>query len=247
MTRNWNMGLARATGDHVMKLDGDDVMSPKTIEVLLNAIKSNPNAGFAACLALECDSNLENCSTYGLRGYQLAGISPEKDQLLTPEFIFSHLFADSQLWHSCAMLFSRLALINIGKWDEKWGCASDTELILRAFLSGYALAHCGYTGIRYRKRQESVSHEFRQDAKLQWETTIIHLTAIKNWESQKKPLSKPLRIAWYRLWLRLQDLRAENSSGEYEYYSTLAQQISPPPPALRMLENVRMKLHNIFR
>jgi glycosyltransferase involved in cell wall biosynthesis len=243
MTKNWNAALDRTRGDYVIKLDGDDLMAEKTVEFLLRALKQNPDAGFAACTTFECDTKIKDCSLYGIRGFNLAGIAPEIDQLLTPEQVFPYLFDDNQLWHSCSMMFPRTNIVTIGKWDERWGCASDTEIILRAFLNGFSLAHCGYQGIYYRKREHSVSYDFRLDARLLWESTLIHLNAINSWVQQKKPLSRPLRIAWYRYWLRLKNLRLQNNSSEYEYYSQLAEGIAPPPAILRILENTRMMLH----
>lgn len=245
MNRNWNLSFQRSTGDRIIKLDGDDTMATETLEKLSTALDTAPQCGFSACLAEDCNASLADCSLYGERGYSLAGMDPYRDAILSPGDIFPWLFDDCQLWVSCALMFRRPVLTALQGWDGYW-VSSDTDLILRAFNAGNTLYHVGYPGIRYRRREGSVSNRFRRDPALGWESALIHLTAIQQWHRAGNRLPRPMRIAWHRHWLRLQALNRNTDGVPAEYLDAL-RKVTPPPLAIRVSERLRLLAHRLLR
>ncbi len=107
MTGNWNRCLAEARGELVLKLDADDVLRPKTLEVLVAAMRE-PGVTGAAVRTLVCDAQLEPFD--GLPGDDAilaAGINPYHDQTLDNERWFAISAHGHQLWASCAFLLPR--------------------------------------------------------------------------------------------------------------------------------------------
>ena len=247
MTQNWNQALSHANGKYILKLDGDDVINVSTIEKLVDALQQDARAKWAGCLTQECNEQLENGQLYGERGFSLSPINPYEDQTLQPENVFPWLFADVQLWHSCALMFERKTMESLHGWNPQFGCASDTDIILRALNAGLPIAHIHYSGILYRKRDESVSHQFRQDNRLLWEGSITHLQAATQWIEQGNPVSKPLSIGWYRHWCRLEILKNGPISKNDAYYLQMSKEIKPPPLPLRLKEKARYTLHPVIQ
>lgn len=159
MTTNWNIGLAAARGDFVCKLDCDDAFEPGTLGALHKAYEQRPELTAVFCRTTQCGADLESISPYlGDDAFVSREVDPNQDLIRQADEWYEWCFDDIQLWHSNAFMIRRSTLgDNLGGWDERFGCASDTDLILRVLELGGEVAHLGHIGVRYRATSGSVS------------------------------------------------------------------------------------------
>jgi glycosyltransferase involved in cell wall biosynthesis len=255
MTRNWNQALSRAVAEFVVKLDGDDQMRPRCLERLLEEFRSTPDLYVAYCRTLECDQELEPVSSYlGEHALILNRVKPLQRHLRSGHDWYGLCFADYQLWHSNAQMHRREELLALGGWDDTWGCASDTDLILRVMEQNRPVAHTPYPGIWYRLRAGSVSDRFRKNCWLVWEGFLVHLLSLTRYERSGGKLTPALRKNWWRYWQNLQKLIGEHHSEIAGYpepqrsnISGALERLTPPPATVRLEGQARQSLWNIRR
>ena len=137
---------------------------------------------------------------------------------------------ETSSWHSSAFMARRETLQASGGYDlPGFGCASDTELILRLLEQGDRFAHRGYVGVLYRQVNGSVSQQFRTRGWLTWEGTAVYLLSMHRWQL-RRPLSSRLRRRYVEQWQR----RREASLASPEFAAAL-----PPEVRDRLNDAVR--------
>jgi glycosyltransferase involved in cell wall biosynthesis len=209
MTRNWNRALEWASGRYVVKLDSDDALRAEALDVLVRAMEGPDRPVVAYCRTLDCDADLQPTGSYlGERAFVRARVDPLQCQCRNGHAWYELSFDDLQLWCSNAQIHRRDVLVEMGGWDESWGCASDTDLILRVLERDEAVSHIPYPGVLYRHRPGSVSAQYRDKAWLRWESCLIHLASMSRYHSRGGHMSSPLRRAWWRYWVNWQHLQA---------------------------------------
>jgi len=202
MNRNWNRALAEARGDRVIKLDADDAMAPQALARLHAEHARESALLFAACRTLDCDLELRPRGLYrGDLGLRRHGLDPERPHLRRGLDWLRLCFDDVQLWHSCAQMYRRDDLAALGGWDERW-IASDTDLILRALALDRPVAHVPEPGILYRRRGGSSSDREHRTGAARLEANMIALRSLAANRRRLRPLGRPLRQNWWRIWRR---------------------------------------------
>ncbi len=253
MTRNWNQALSQAVGEFIVKLDGDDQMRPRCLELLLEEFHLRPDLFVAYCRTLECDQDMEPVSSYrGDNAFILNRMKPLHHHLRTGHEWYRLCFADYQLWHSNAQMHRRESLLALGAWDATWGCASDTDLILRVLEQDRLVSHVPYPGIRYRVRVGSVSDRFRKGNWLIWEGLLVHLLSLARYTQRGGALNADLRKNWWRFWRHLQTLQGDRR-GELDGFPEPQRsnitgalvRLTPPPAKVRLVGILRQSLWNI--
>jgi glycosyltransferase involved in cell wall biosynthesis len=255
MTRNWNQALSLAMGEFVVKLDGDDHMRPRCLERLMEEFHRQPELYVAYCRTLECDHDLEPVSSYlGEHAFILNRMNPLKHHLRSGHDWYELCFSDYQIWHSNAQMHRREELLALGGWDITWGCASDTDLILRVLEQNRSVAHVPYAGIYYRLRPGSVSDRFRKNRWLVWEGLLVNLLSLARYQRSGGPLTLVLRKNWWRYWQSLRKLekecRADIDGFPEPQRSNIAgalKRLTPPPATVRLEGQARQALWNIKR
>jgi glycosyltransferase involved in cell wall biosynthesis len=200
MTGNWNRCLSFARGELVLKLDADDALKPRALELLVAAFEGETFA--AGIRTLTCDIDLEPFD--GIAGDDIMlrnGIDPYRDTVRDDWYDFAAI--GSQLWASSAFMVRRDFLAGTGGWDETFGCASDTELMWRVMEQRRPIAHRGTVGALYRMRPGSVSDVYRSRGWLTWEGAVANLVSLSRVRA-KRPLSRAQRMHYVRLWQRWQ-------------------------------------------
>lgn len=115
-----NKGLDLATGDWIQFLDADDLLLTNKIEHQINLAQTSnhTNLAFVAGVSTHLDKN----------GRQKHQTVIESNQLLAP-FI-------NQCGNTCANLWKRKDVLEVGMWDEKLKSSQETDLMMRLILNG---------------------------------------------------------------------------------------------------------------
>jgi glycosyltransferase involved in cell wall biosynthesis len=250
MTPNWNAALGRATGKYVIKLDGDDAMQNGCIEALVSEMEQAERPYAAYCRTISCDADLNPSASYrGDRAFLFARLDPLSRHVLNGHDLYRISFQDFQIWHSNAAIYRRDDLVNMGGWDTTWGCAADTDLILRVLERGEPICHNPYPGILYRQRTNSVSSRFREKGWMQWEGLLVHLMSLSRHAGAGYRLSTPLRKAWWRFWQNWISLSTSNPDELKNFPEPVrsnlmkaASQVTPPPRRVLFEGWTRQKL-----
>lgn len=237
MTANWNRCLSFATGELVLKLDADDALKPRAVEMLASAFEGDVLA--TGIRSLQCDANLEPYD--GIQGddaMQRNGIDPYRDVVESGERWYDIAAPGFQLWSSSAFMVRRDFLQQTGGWDERFGCASDTEMIWRVLETGRPVAHRGAVGTLYRVRPGSISDEYRARGWLTWEAVAANLLSLSRVRA-KRPLRRSLRMHYVRLWERWQRSQKDLPQSLCSKLDDVVRHIPPPPLVDRLMTRAR--------
>lgn len=229
MTANWNRCLALASGDLVLKLDADDALKPRALERLAGAAE-DPDVIAAGIRSLQCDASLEPFD--GIQGddaMQRNGIDPYRDSVHSGDRWYDISAEGHQLWSSSAFAVRREFLQATGGWDERFGCASDTELMWRTMEAERPIAHRGAVGTLYRVRPGSISDEYRSRGWLTLEGVAANLLSLSRMRT-RRPLRRSLRMRYVRLWNRWQAADTKSLPDAIRGRLEDVMRAIPPPP-----------------
>lgn len=238
MTANWNRCLSLARGDLVLKLDADDALKPRALELLAGAFTSEEILA-AGIRSLQCDASLEPFD--GIQGddaMQRNGIDPYADSVQRGDRWYDVAAMGYQLWSSSAFMIRRDFLQATGGWDERFGCASDTELMWRTLESGRPVAHRGAVGALYRVRPGSISDQYRSRGWLTWEAVAGNLLSLSRVRA-KRPLRRGLRMHYVRLWERWHRQPRQLPESICSKLEEVVRHIPAPPLADRVMTKMR--------
>jgi glycosyltransferase involved in cell wall biosynthesis len=211
VTGNWNECLSDARGDLIIKIDADDVHRPRTLELLAKALEAPAVVG-AGLRTMMCSETLEPFDGWPADDVMRdAGINPYEDHVLPCAQWYELASRGHQLWAGDGVMIRRTALDAAGGLDERFGCASDTDLIWRVLEGGGNFAHRAYVGVLYRMVASSVSHQSRRQNWLTWEGTVASLLSIARQRKTARVVPRWRRMRYVSLWDRW--MRGE-SSGE---------------------------------
>lgn len=200
MTENWNAALREARGELVTKLDADDAAAPDFLAAMVPEL-DDPATAAVFCRTVECDEELRPIAAWdGERALALHGIDPAQRVVRPGHEWLAMSFDDHQLWHSDAFLIRRKDLLALGGWDERWSCASDTDLILRVLEQNRPVVHVPLVGISYRLRERSVSGRAAAEGWKQVEAVLVALGSLARAGRPLAWCSASLRQNWWRLW-----------------------------------------------
>lgn len=250
VTGNWNECLRRATGTLVMKIDADDAFRPRTLEELVEALEDPAVVG-AGVRTLTCGEDLEPIGGFpaddAMRG---AGIDPFSDHVKPCADWYAVASHGHQLWAGDGVMLRRERLEEMGGLDERFGCASDTDLIARVLEGPGKFAHRRYVGVLYRTVESSVSHESRRNNWLYWEGTVTSLVSLARYRRENE-VPRGLRMRYADLWRRwhgpgASDRRGRELPGEMlEKLEDVMREVPPPPLKDRLLRRARVAISRV--
>jgi glycosyltransferase involved in cell wall biosynthesis len=203
MTGNWNKCLSFARGEYVIKLDADDVLRPRTVELLVDRLRDLGVVGAAVRALLYSEAGEVIGAPPGDSALMNAGIDPYCDHSYPGARWMQIAAFGHQLWSSSAFLVRKDWLSATGGWDERFGCASDTELMLRMLRARGTFHHCSYVGIYYRIVGGSVSDVYRNSGWLAWEALAVYLRNLENLPEvlRTSRLARQRRVALWNQWV----------------------------------------------
>jgi glycosyltransferase involved in cell wall biosynthesis len=129
-----NAGLAAASGEFVTMLDSDDLLFPRYLEVMADALEREPGAGFAYTEAWVLDQETGRVRRSTMMAYQHPPMPPPADPAA-----FFRLLLDRNFICPAATA-RRAALERVGGFDERLWRGEDWELWLRVANAGYRAA-----------------------------------------------------------------------------------------------------------
>jgi glycosyltransferase involved in cell wall biosynthesis len=247
MTSNWNECLAHADGQLILKLDADDVLRPRTLELLVASLADSAVIG-AGVRTLLCSEALEPFGALPADDAMMrGGFDPYQDQTQPCDRWYDTAAPGQQLWHSCAVMMRRSFLSPRG-YDERLGCASDTELVWRMLEQPEQFAHHAYVGVLYRTVAGSVSQQYRANNWLTWEGCCANLLSMHRRRS--RGLSRTLRFRYAYLWQRWQTFRRSPEAAALpdalrHNLDAIVAEVSVPPLKDRLLWRGREWLHRV--
>ncbi|HEX8433392.1 MAG TPA: glycosyltransferase [Longimicrobium sp.] len=121
-----NRGVELSTGDYLMFLDADDVVTPETLAALVAAVRDRPlGVAFCECKALRQDGAGE------------WKIFPRDLPVPNEDTDLYRAFLEHSAWPpTCSTLWRRDAYDLAGEYDEAMVRDEDTDLLLRAHAAG---------------------------------------------------------------------------------------------------------------
>lgn len=137
-----NVGAALASGDHLVFLDADDVLTPDTLESLVRALGGRTDR-IAAC----------PWQRIRFQDGEWVVYSPEKP-LDPPGGDPVVAWLDNWYIPPCAILWPRQLFEDSGGWDEELAAVDDEELMIRMLLRGTEIAYAEAGEARYRFFEE---------------------------------------------------------------------------------------------
>ena len=230
MTRNWNRLLRECNGRYVAKLDADDAFQPHVLARLKESLESE-KLSVAFCRTIDCDDELQPLgSYYGERAFILRGIEPREDHVRDGASWLDICFDGYQLWHSSSFLATRELLTDLHGWDERWGCAADTDLIHRILHHESRVASIGYPGLLYRRRSGSIFDGYKKRNWFKTEVLTVLLLSLHRMSSSGMVKSIRLRKTWGGLWLAREAALAELDATNRDFVAANADVPKPPWP-----------------
>jgi len=142
IARALELGRARARGEWIARMDGDDVAHPDRLRATLALVESDPRLGAAGT---RVEAFPETAIGGGLRRYVAW-----QNSLLTPHDHARQLFVESPLCHPSVLLRAE-ALAAVGGWRDG-PFPEDYDLWLRLDAAGWRLAKHPDTLLRWRHR-----------------------------------------------------------------------------------------------
>lgn len=196
-----NFGAALCSGDAIMFLDSDDILSPDALAGLEAALISAPDA-----VAIVPWKRME---LIGDRWIERPPSIPSRrfGHDLLSNWLTGHYYP------TCCVLWSRSAYNGTGGWSEEFCINEDGDLAMRAMILGspFVLATVGHAYYRRVPRLSSLSGQRFSRAGLSARFRVIEKLAV--WLEERSRLDeyrKPLRLAFEEIG---RDCRVE---GEHE-------------------------------
>lgn len=251
MTANWNSALSQTRGRYVCKLDCDDAWHRGTMQALLDAYDTNPGLTAVFCRTTQCDADLNPISAYrGDLAFEKRGVDPAIDSIRPTGQWYQWCFDDIQLWHSNAFMLRREILVDgLGGWDQRYGCASDTDLILRVLEQDGDVAHLSHVGVMYRATPGSVSDAGRREGWVEVEGMLASALSLQRTAARRK-LSRHLATQRMRYRSALQTILdggyrppARVAAG----HAALVSELRPQTLAERLVWRARCAASNMLR
>lgn len=122
-----NLGLAASTGDFVVFLDDDDLLSPHCLEARVTTMHAHPELDFAAFPFRSFHRHPGDLAHTG-------DVRPGQDDI-------ERILRFDMPWLTTGPIWRRRALPDPHPWDEQLVCWQDWDLSLRALIRG-ARYHC---------------------------------------------------------------------------------------------------------
>ena len=134
-----NQGIEEASGDYVLLLNNDTVVTEGYIEAMIECAKSDARIGIVGPM-----TNFIS-GPQRVRKADYSSLSKMQDYARAFSYKNRGNWFDLPRITGFAMLIKREALEEVGKFDERFGigCSEDDDFCFRVYLTGYRAVVCG--------------------------------------------------------------------------------------------------------
>ena len=156
-----NLGADYAQGEYIAFLDADDIWLPNNLELYINILKAQPQAGLVYGNTQKWYSWTDQPEDQQQDHLYELGIDTEI--LVTPPVLLNLLIEQKiSAPCTCSLMIPRKILEEVGGWEESFrGMYDDQALYAKIFLK-YPTFVTGAWGARYRRHANSCIHVARR-------------------------------------------------------------------------------------
>jgi O-antigen biosynthesis protein len=140
-----NAGFELASGDAVMFLDADDLLSPNALEAMVGALEAQPNG-----VALSAWFRLEKDGARWVKRPPSWPTRPRGHDWLSDWLL-------GRYYPPCAVLWSRRAYTRVGGWDERATVNDDGDIMMRALIHDTQFVAARRSEVFYRRAEPGVA------------------------------------------------------------------------------------------
>jgi glycosyltransferase involved in cell wall biosynthesis len=145
LTKSLNLGLQRAQGKYVARLDADDIMLPQRLQLQVEYLDKHPVIALVGGWAEVIDEH----------GKVIGHKQTPTEPLLIK---YEALTYGNPLTHS-SIMFRRDAVAQLKGYDESFKYAQDYDLYSRLLRAGYRLANLDRILVKFRKHDGMLSRK----------------------------------------------------------------------------------------
>ena len=134
-----NIGIKKASGDYLIFLDSDDLLSVNCLKNRLDYLKQHPNLLFAVFPSIKFSENPSDGKVFT----RLLGVNP-----------VNHFFCTDNLWQTSSVIWRRDFVLSINGYNIAYQRLQDPEMTLRALIAAkgnFGLSHESIPDIYYRR------------------------------------------------------------------------------------------------
>lgn len=152
---NWNHAFSLAKTEYVCLAHADDVYAPRFVEVMLDHMEHNPDAGLAHCRARTIDEDgnelVSPIEQYKKRFWSEGETADRAD-------VFRRLYHGNYV--CCpSIMYRRRTHEALGGFSETVPYCTDWDFLFRTLLAGFEIAAVPETLISYRRHQGNLTRD----------------------------------------------------------------------------------------
>ena len=148
LTKSLNIGIAKAKGKYIARMDADDVSMPKRLEKQFGFMEEHPEFAFCGTRAISINEEGQE-------------ISYLPDTVCDEDIILASIFFKNMFTHS-TLFIKKKALTDVGGYDEEFTRSQDYRLYLKLFTNNYFGTNLNENTLKYRVTKNSVTRVFSE-------------------------------------------------------------------------------------
>ncbi|MCU1416635.1 MAG: hypothetical protein JWP32_809 [Schumannella sp.] len=193
-----NLAIATSSCDYVALIDHDDVWYPNHLEDLLEAVREHRGLRLGWVYSDFDDIDVD--------GKMIARDFIERRKLGNPKRELSRVLSEGFVIQPSATLIDRLAILDVGGFDERLSGYEDDDLFLRLFLGNYDNVWLPVPTSQWRIHESSSGGSDRMEESLRYYgTKLIGMFPDDRWRAQyyRRDVIAPRIIhTWIQMYVR---------------------------------------------
>lgn len=161
LTKSLNIGISKAKGDYIARMDSDDISLPSRFRLQVDFLDSHPDISIVGGSMQEFDSENDNLC---IRRYPVDN-----------EDAISYIYKASPLAHPAVMM--RKSIFDDGlKYNENYRTSQDIALWYDVIIAGYKIANLKDIIIKFRRDDDMFGRRSKSKAKNEF---VIYMKGIR--------------------------------------------------------------------
>ena len=148
LTKSLNIGIAKAKGKYIARMDADDISMPKRLEKQFDFMEEHIKYQFCGSKAISINEEGQE-------------ISYLPDTVCDEDIILASIFFKNMFTHS-TLFIEKKALTDVGGYDEEFTRSQDYRLYLKLFTNNYFGINLNENTLLYRVTKNGVTRVFSE-------------------------------------------------------------------------------------